>query len=109
MGSAQRPLDEATLGSVAAADGDPITVWCNNPACGYAVEHGTPYRAVLTPADVSTIVDSDHETPQERWEREAAEAREATGQEKWLPRPVAGLRRVEKRLVWGRRLELSQR
>jgi hypothetical protein len=41
----------ATLGS-AAADGDPITVWCNNPACGYALEHGGQYRAVLTRADL---------------------------------------------------------
>ena len=90
----------ATLGS-AAADGDPITVWCNNPACGYALEHGRQYRAVLTAADlapyaekygkavtfiefrkrfrcrhcgsadISTIVDTSRTTPRDRWERVA--------------------------------------
>src|SRR5580700_5875555 len=89
----------ATLG-YAARTGDPITVWCNNHACGYRLEHGNPYRAVLTAADlaayaetygaattfgdfrarlrcrhcgsgdVSTIVDHHHETPAERWARE---------------------------------------
>ena len=90
----------ATLGSAVGA-GDPIAVWCNNPACGYWREHGAQYRAVLTAADlafyaekygeaitfvefrsrlrcrhcgsgdVSTIVDTRRETPGERWEREA--------------------------------------
>jgi hypothetical protein len=90
----------ATLGS-AVADGDPVTAWCNNRTCGYLLEHGRQYRAVLTAADlasyaekyggavtfiefrarlrcrqcgsgdVSTIVGSHHETPKERWEREA--------------------------------------
>jgi hypothetical protein len=41
----------ATLGS-AAAEGDPVVVWCNNPSCGYALEHGRQYRAVLTPSDL---------------------------------------------------------
>jgi hypothetical protein len=92
----------ATLGN-AAADGDPVTVWCNNRACGYWLQHGRQYRAVLTAADlalyaetygkavafiefrarlrcrhcgsgdVSTIVDTHHETPKERWERETCE------------------------------------
>jgi hypothetical protein len=76
----------ATLGN-AAADGDPITVWCNNRACGYWLEHGKQYRAVLTAAfiefrarlrcrhcgsgDVSTIANTHYDTPKERWEREA--------------------------------------
>jgi hypothetical protein len=91
----------ATLGSAAAA-GNAITVWCNNRACGYELEHGRPYRAVLTAADlvayaeryggdvtfidfrarlrcrhcgssdVSTVVES-HNSPEERWEREAGD------------------------------------
>jgi hypothetical protein len=95
---------KATLGDAVAA-GDPITVWCNNRACGYWLEHGRQYRAVLTPADleayaekwgaetpfiefrarlrcrhcgsgdVSTIANSHHDTPGERWEREAGENR----------------------------------
>jgi hypothetical protein len=86
----------ATLGDAATA-GDPITVWCNNRACGSWQEHGRQYRAVLSPTDlaayaerygaanafadfrphlrcrycgsgdVSTIVESHHETPLERW------------------------------------------
>jgi len=98
----------ATLGS-AARDGNAITVWRNNRACGYELEHGRPYRAVLSPADlaayaekygagvtfidfrkrlrcrhcgsgdVSTIVDSHRETPKERWEREARETGEDAG------------------------------
>jgi hypothetical protein len=93
----------ATLGS-AARRGDPIAVWCNNPECRYRREHGRQYRVLLTPADlaayaerygdavtfeafrarlrcrhcgsgdVSTIVTADHQTPAERWEREAREA-----------------------------------
>jgi hypothetical protein len=93
---------KATLGD-AARDGDPITVWCNNRACSYWLEHGRQYRAILTPADltayvekygaettfldirdrlrcrhcgsgeISTIVDRDYVSPKERWEREAAE------------------------------------
>jgi hypothetical protein len=95
----------ATLGSAAAA-GDQITVWCNNRACGYWRKHGAQYRAVLTVADlaryaekygeavifiefrarlrcrhcgsgdVSTIVNSHHATPGERWEREHPVGRE---------------------------------
>jgi hypothetical protein len=82
-----------------AAAGDPITVWCDNRACSYVLEHGGPYRAVLSPSDlagyaekfgadvtfiefrkrlrcrhcgssdISTIVDSHYETPHERWQR----------------------------------------
>lgn len=89
----------ATLGDVARA-GDPIVIWCNNYACAYRLQRGAQYRAHLTPADlaafaeryganttfvdfrarlrcrhcgsgdVSTIVDSHHETPRERWLRE---------------------------------------
>ena len=88
-----------TLGG-AAAGGDPVTVWCNNRACGFWLQHGRQYRAVLTPADllayaerygaevtfidfrarlrcrhcgsgdVSTIANARHETPAERWARE---------------------------------------
>ena len=91
----------ATLGSAAAA-GDPITMWCNDRACAYLLEHGAQYRAVLTPSDlalyaekygeattfidfrrrlrcrncgsgdISTIVNSHHDTPRERWERVGA-------------------------------------
>jgi hypothetical protein len=94
---------KATLGS-AVRSGDPITIWCNNRACGYWLAHGKQYRAVLSLADlvayaekygaevtfidfrarlrcrhcgsgdVSTIVDSHHEAPGERWAREAREA-----------------------------------
>lgn len=69
----------ATLGSLARA-GNPITIWCNNYACGYRLAQGRQYRAVLSVADlealaerygdVSTIISSTHSTPQERWERE---------------------------------------
>lgn len=89
----------ATLGSVARG-GDPITIWCNNYACGYRLAQRRQYRAVLSVADlealaerygddlpfiefrarlrwrhcrsgdVSTIIGSTHPTPQERWERE---------------------------------------
>jgi hypothetical protein len=95
----RRQYKPATLGSHAAV-GDPITVWCSNRACSYLLEHGAQYRAVLSPADlmalaerygadvtfidfrarlrcrhcgsgeISTIVDSHHLTPAERWERE---------------------------------------
>jgi hypothetical protein len=98
----KRDWKPATLGS-AAVDGDPITVWCNNRTCGYWLQQGGQYRAVLTAADlaryaekydeactfiefrarlrcrhcgsgdVSTIVDSHHETPKARWEREASD------------------------------------
>lgn len=93
----------ATLGDAARA-GDPIVIWCNNYACAYRLQHGAQYRAQLTPADlaafaeryganttfvdfrarlrcrhcasgdVSTIVDSHHETPKERWLRETGKA-----------------------------------
>ena len=93
----------ATLGGAARA-GDPIIIWCNNRGCAYQTKHGSAYRAVLTPADlavfaerygtamtfiefrarlrcrhcgsgdVSTMVDSRHETPGERWEREGEPA-----------------------------------
>ena len=46
----------ATLGTAANA-GDPIIVYCNNRACGYLIEHGEPYRAVLTPADLATLAE----------------------------------------------------
>jgi hypothetical protein len=89
----------ATLGS-AAATGNTITVWCNSPSCGYRLAEGKSYRAVLTPADlaayaekygpgvtftdfrsrlrcrhcgsgdVSTIVDSRYQAPEERWEQD---------------------------------------
>jgi hypothetical protein len=98
MSGQTRTWVKATLGSAAAA-GDPITLWCNNLACGYALEHGKQYRAVITAADlanyaekygaavtfvefrkrvrcrhcgssdVSTIVNFHHETPAERWDR----------------------------------------
>jgi hypothetical protein len=42
----------AALGNAAAA-GNPITVWCNNRACGYWLEHGHQYRTVLSPADLA--------------------------------------------------------
>jgi hypothetical protein len=91
---------KATLGSVVAA-GDPFTVWCNNYACSYRLQHGSQYRAVLSVADlaayaekygeavtfidfrarlrcrhcgsgdVSTIGERPYETPKERWAREA--------------------------------------
>jgi hypothetical protein len=97
----------ATLGS-AARGGNSITVWCNNRACGYELEHGKPYRAVLTvvdlalyaekygadvtfidfrarlrckhcgSGDVSTVVDS-HNSPEDRWKREAREAGDDSG------------------------------
>jgi hypothetical protein len=87
-----------TLGG-AAAVGNPIGVWCASATCIYRLEHGRPYRVVLTAADlanyaekygnagtfedfrkrlrcrhcgsgnISTIVDAHHETPEERWER----------------------------------------
>jgi hypothetical protein len=99
MAQRDRTWEKATLGSAVAA-GDPITVWCNNRVCGYQREHGSPYRTVLTVSDlahyaekygadtffvdfrarlrcrhcgsgdVSTIGDSHHETPAERWARE---------------------------------------
>jgi hypothetical protein len=31
--------------------GDPITVCCDNAACGYALEHRRQYRSVLTATD----------------------------------------------------------
>jgi len=98
----------ATLGDAVAA-GDAVTVWCNNRACGYWLQRGKQYRAVLTAADlvlyaekygaetpfiafrarlrcrhcgsgdISTIVDTHHETPADRWEREAHEAGEDLG------------------------------
>jgi hypothetical protein len=37
----------ATLGTAVAA-GDPVTVYCNNYACRYRLEHGRQYRAVLS-------------------------------------------------------------
>src|SRR4029077_17684308 len=46
----------ATLGD-AARDGDPITVWCNNRACSYWLEHGRQYRATLTPGDLAAYAD----------------------------------------------------
>jgi hypothetical protein len=85
-----------TLGG-AAAVGSPINLWCNSATCGYRLEHGRPYRATLSAADlanyaekygdavtfedfrkrlrcrhcgsgdVSTIVDAHHATPGERW------------------------------------------
>lgn len=94
------PYKLATLG-YAARTGDAITVWCNYRGCGFWLEHGNPYRAVLTVADlaafaekygekttfadfrkrlrcrhcgsgdVSTIADDHYETPAERWAREA--------------------------------------
>jgi hypothetical protein len=41
----------------AAERGDPIAVWCNNRACGYWLEHGRQYRAVLTAADLAAYVE----------------------------------------------------
>src|SRR5215467_2020928 len=85
----------ATLGD-AIAQGDPVSVWCNNRACGYWLEHGQQYRVTLTlpdldayaercgagtlfvdfrkrlrcrhcgSGDVSTIVDSPYITPAQR-------------------------------------------
>ena len=50
-------MDErATLGS-AVARGDPIIVYCNNRACDYLIEHGEPYRAVLTPGDLARLAE----------------------------------------------------
>jgi hypothetical protein len=88
---------KATLGSHA-ANGDPILLWCNSATCGYRLEHGKPYQAVLTAADlvqyaekygdavtfedfrkrlrcrhcggdISTIVDAPYVTPGARRER----------------------------------------
>ena len=46
----------ATLGSAATA-GNLIRVWCNNPVCPYWLEHGNPYRAVLTPVDLAVYAE----------------------------------------------------
>jgi hypothetical protein len=45
-----------TLGE-AAERGDPIVVWCNNRACGYWLEHGQQYRAVLSAADLAAYAE----------------------------------------------------
>jgi hypothetical protein len=45
-----------TLGE-AVERGDPIAVWCNNRACGYWLEHGRQYRAVLSAADLSAYAE----------------------------------------------------
>jgi len=45
-----------TLGE-AAESGEPIVVWCNNRACGYWLEHGRQYRAVLSAADLVAYVE----------------------------------------------------
>ena len=42
----------ATLGSAASA-GDPITVWCNNRACGYWRQHGHSTAPFFTAADLA--------------------------------------------------------
>jgi hypothetical protein len=47
---------KATLGSAVAA-GDPIMVWCANVACGYRLESGREYRAILTPADLAAYAE----------------------------------------------------
>jgi hypothetical protein len=100
MAQRDRTWTRATLGS-AATEGDPITVWCNNPVCACWRQHGEQYRAVLTTADlaayaekygkavtfiefrkrfrcrhcgsadISTIVDTSRTTPRDRWERVA--------------------------------------
>jgi hypothetical protein len=45
-----------TLGE-AAERGDPIVAWCNNRACGYWLEHGRQYRAVLSAADLAAYAE----------------------------------------------------
>jgi hypothetical protein len=45
-----------TLGE-AAELGNPIVVWCNDKACGYWLEHGRQYRAVLTAADLAAYAE----------------------------------------------------
>jgi hypothetical protein len=50
------PWTKATLGRHAAR-GDPILLWCNDPACSYRLEHGKPYRAVLTAADLAAYAE----------------------------------------------------
>jgi hypothetical protein len=47
---------KATLGTAASA-GDPIIVYCNDRDCEYLIEHGEPYRAVLTPTDLAALAE----------------------------------------------------
>jgi hypothetical protein len=45
-----------TLGGSVAA-GHPIVIWCNSATCDYRLEHGRPYRAVLTTADLAAYAE----------------------------------------------------